>query len=291
MLLLIVQLLDSVCVYWYGVEVVGFIVFNLGVVNVVIDICQCDGRCLFIDILVLCYNMVSGVLLEEMLLFGGVIVICGVLYGLYLVCFVDWGLCVLFFLFGLVGCLMVVSGVVLWVVKECFKYVKNGCIGFGLCLVDVLNIGIVVGLLIVFVVYFWGNCLLLLQIVECFSVEVNVFFYVWGGVLLVVFIWLKWMMWVWQLYLGVVVFVLVLVVNVLIMYVYLGIILCSGDWVLVGVDLVMIVFGVMLVLCGWCMQCWMLLLSVVEKKKCVVVVVVLKVLLNIVEVVEVEVSV
>lgn len=269
--LLIQQLLDSVCVEWKGVDVGGFILYYLGVVNVVIDIQQCDGKCFLVDMLLLCYNVVIGVLFEVSLVVGGVIQICGVMYGLYLVCFVDWGLCVLFFLFGLVGCLMVVSGVVLWVVKEWFKYVKLGKIGFGLCLVDVFNIGVVVGLLIVFVMYFWGNWLLLLQMVEWLMVEVDVFFYVWGVVLLVVFIWFKWMMWVWQLYLGVVLFVLILVVNVLIIYVYLGVILCSGDWVLVGFDFIMFVFGVMFVYCGLCMQCWQLVLSVVGKKWQVVV--------------------
>src|SRR5690606_41287200 len=60
----------------------------------------------------------------------------GVMYGLHLARFADWGLRALFFASGLVGCLMVASGVVLWAVKERPKHAKSGRTGFGLRLVE-----------------------------------------------------------------------------------------------------------------------------------------------------------
>ncbi len=72
---------------------------------------------------------------------------------------------------------MVASGVVLWAVKERPKHAKSGRTGFGLRLVDALNIGTVAGLPIAFAAYFWGNRLLPLDIAERASAEANVFFY------------------------------------------------------------------------------------------------------------------
>jgi hypothetical protein len=97
---------------------------------------------------------------------GGATATRGVLYGLHLARFADWGLRALFFLSGLVGCLMVASGVVLWAVKERPRHAKSGRTGFGLRLVDALNIGTVAGLPIAFAAYFWGNRLLPLDIAE-----------------------------------------------------------------------------------------------------------------------------
>ncbi len=71
---------------------------------------------------------------------------------------------------------------------------QSGRTGFGLRLVDALNIGTVAGLPIAFAAYFWGNRLLPLDIAERASAEANVFFYAWAGALLARFIWPKRMM-------------------------------------------------------------------------------------------------
>jgi uncharacterized iron-regulated membrane protein len=263
----IAQLLDSARAHWHGVEVAGFTVSNPGAANAVIDIRQRDGKRLSTDTPAVRYNMITGALLEETPPSGGATATRGVLYGLHLARFADWGLRALFFLSGLVGCLMVASGVVLWAVKERPKHAKSGRIGFGLRLVDALNIGTVAGLPIAFAAYFWGNRLLPLDIAERSSAEANVFFYAWGAALLAAFIWPKRMMWAWQLYLGAAAFALVPVVNALTTHAHLGITLRNGDWVLAGFDLSMIAFGAMLALCGWRMQRWTPPLSAAEKKK------------------------
>src|SRR5262249_27554655 len=128
----IAQLLDSARGHWHGVEVAGFTVSNPGAANAVIDIRQRDGKRLSTDTPALRYDMINGTLLEETPPSGGATATRGVLYGLHLARFADWGLRALFFLSGLVGCLMVASGVVLWAVKERPKHAKSGRIGFGL---------------------------------------------------------------------------------------------------------------------------------------------------------------
>ncbi|AWH46145.1 PepSY-associated TM helix domain-containing protein [Stenotrophomonas sp. ZAC14A_NAIMI4_1] len=263
----IAQLLDSARAHWKGVEVAGFTVTNPGAANAVIDIRQRDGKRLSTDTPALRYDMASGALLEESPPSGGATATRGVMYGLHLARFADWGLRALFFLSGLTGCLMVASGVVLWAVKERPKHAKSGRIGFGLRLVDALNIGAVAGLPIAFAAYFWGNRLLPLEMAERSNAEANVFFYAWGAALLAAFLWPKRMMWAWQLYLGAAAFALVPVVNALTTHAHLGVTLVNGDWVLAGFDLSMLAFGAMLAMCGWRMQRWTPPLSAAEKKK------------------------
>jgi len=263
----IAQLLDSARAHWKGVEVAGFTVTNPGAANAVIDIRQRDGKRLSVDTPSLRYDAVSGALIEASPLSGGATQTRGVMYGLHLARFADWGLRALFFLSGLIGCLMVASGVVLWAVKERPKHAKSGKIGFGLRLVDALNIGAVAGLPIAFAAYFWGNRLLPVQMAERSDAEVNVFFYAWGAALLAAFLWPKRLMWAWQLYLGAAMFLLIPVINALTTHAHLGVTLRSGDWVLAGFDLMMLAFGAVLAYCALRMQRWQPALSAAEKKK------------------------
>ena len=261
------QLLDSARRHWNGAEVAGFVVHRPGAANSVVDIQQRDGKRLSIDTPSLRYDAVSGALLADSPDAGGATRTRGVMYGLHLARFADWELRGLFFLSGLIGCLMVASGVVLWAVKERPKHAKAGRIGFGLRLVDALNIGAVAGLPIAFAAYFWGNRLLPLQMAERSTAEANVFFWAWGAALLAAFIWPKRMMWAWQLYVGAAAFALIPLLNAVTTSTNLGVAIAAGDWVLAGFDLVMIAFGAVLAYCGWRMQRWQPPLSAAEKKR------------------------
>lgn len=263
----LVQLLDSARRHWQGADVSGFTVTHPGAGNAVIDIRQRDGKRLSIDTPTLRYDMVSGTLLQESGPPGGATATRGVLYGLHLARFADGGLRALFFLSGLVGCLMVASGVVLWAVKERPKHARNGRTGMGLRLVDALNIGTVAGLPIAFAAYFYGNRLLPLQWEARADAEANVFFCAWGAALLAAFAWPKRMMWTGQLYLGAVLFAALPVLNALTTDAHLGNSLRQGDWALAGFDLAMLAFAAMLAMCGWRLQRWTPPLSAAEKKK------------------------
>jgi len=261
------QLLDAARAEWKGAQVSGFTLYHPGAANAVIDVYQRDGKRLSVDTPSLRYDAVSGALIEASPLSGGATQTRGVMYGLHLARFADWGLRALFFLSGLIGCLMVASGVVLWAVKERPKHAKSGKIGFGLRLVDALNIGAVAGLPIAFAAYFWGNRLLPVQMAERSDAEVNVFFYAWGAALLAAFLWPKRLMWAWQLYVGAAMFLLIPVINALTTHAHLGVTLRNGDWVLAGFDLVMLAFGAVLAYCALRMQRWQPALSAAEKKK------------------------
>jgi len=261
------QLLDAARAEWKGAQVSGFTLYHPGAANAVIDVYQRDGKRLSVDTPSLRYDAVSGALIEASPLSGGATQTRGVMYGLHLARFADWGLRALFFVSGLIGCLMVASGVVLWAVKERPKHAKSGKIGFGLRLVDALNIGAVAGLPIAFAAYFWGNRLLPVQMAERSDAEVNVFFYAWGAALLAAFLWPKRLMWAWQLYVGAAMFLLIPVINALTTHAHLGVTLRNGDWVLAGFDLMMLAFGAVLAYCALRMQRWQPALSAAEKKK------------------------
>ncbi len=261
------QLLDSARMHWNGAEVAGFVMHRPGAANAVIDIQQRDGKRLTIDTPSLRYDAVTGELLDTSPGAGAATRTRGVMYGLHLARFADWGLRALFFISGLIGCLMVASGVVLWAVKERPKHAKSGRTGLGLRLVDALNIGAVAGLPIAFAAYFWGNRLLPLQMAERPAAEANVFFWAWGAALLAAFIWPKRMMWAWQLYLGAALFALIPLLNASTTNAHLGASIAAGDWVLASFDLCMIAFGAMLAYCGWRMQHWQPPLSAAEKKR------------------------
>jgi len=261
------QLLYAARAEWKGAQVSGFTLYHPGGANAVIDVYQRDGKRLSVDTPSLRYDAVNGTLIEASPLSGGATQTRGVMYGLHLARFADWGLRALFFVSGLIGCLMVASGVVLWAVKERPKHAKSGRIGVGLRLVDALNIGAVAGLPIAFAAYFLGNRLLPVQLAERADAEANVFFYAWGAALLAAFLWPKRLMWAWQLYLGAALFALIPVVNALTTHAHLGVTLRNGDWVLAGFDLVMLAFGAMLAYCGLRMQRWQPALSAAEKKK------------------------
>lgn len=260
-------MLDAARAEWKGAQVSGFTLYHPGGANAVIDVYQRDGKRLSVDTPSLRYDAVSGALIEASPLSGGATQTRGVMYGLHLARFADWGLRALFFVSGLIGCLMVASGVVLWAVKERPKHAKSGKIGFGLRLVDALNIGAVAGLPIAFAAYFWGNRLLPVQMAERADAEVNVFFYAWAAALLAAFIWPKRLMWAWQLYLGAAMFLLIPVINALTTHAHLGVTLRTGDWVLAGFDLMMLAFGAVLAYCALRMQRWQPALSAAEKKK------------------------
>ncbi len=261
------QLLDSARREWHGTDVAGFTLYRPGAANAVIDIHQRDGRRLSVDTPSLRYDAVSGARVDASPVPGGATRTRGVMYGLHLARFADWGLRGLFFISGLIGCLMVASGVVLWAVKERPKHAKSGRTGFGLRLVDALNIGAVAGLPIAFAAYFWGNRLLPVQLAERSAAEANVFFYAWAAALLAAFLWPKRMMWAWQLYVGAAMFALIPLLNALTTRAHLGVTVAQGDWVLAGFDLCMIAFGAVLAYCGWRMQRWQPPLSAAEKKR------------------------
>jgi uncharacterized iron-regulated membrane protein len=259
------QLADSARQQWQGRDVAIVTINNPDDANATVSLTQRSSG-LSIDAPTLLYHGVNGTLLSRSPPAGGATQTRGVMYGLHIARFAEPGLRLLFFASGLLGCLMVASGVVLWAVKERPKHLKAGRIGFGLRLVDSLNIGTVAGLPIAFASYFWGNRLLPVTLPARADVEVNVFFWAWAAALLAAFIWPKRKMWSWQLYVAATLFAGVPVVNALTTRIHLLNTLPAGNWALAGVDLVCLGLGLALALAGWRLQHWQPPLSAAERR-------------------------
>lgn len=176
----------------------------------------------------------------------------GVLFGLHVANFANPLLRTLFFLCGLAGCAMVATGALLWGVKKRQSYAKvlakGGRVGFGLRLVDGLNIGAIAGLPIAFASYFWANRLLPVGLDGRANTEISWFFIAWGTAAVLAHIRPDRRMWQWQLSVGGLLFALLPVLNIFTTHSHLGVTLLQGKgpWAVAGFDLFVLVFGLAL---------------------------------------------
>ncbi len=179
----------------------------------------------------------------------------GVLYGLHLGRFANPWLRGLFFLSGLAGCLMVATGLVMWAVKEPQKYAKalkhGGRVGFGLRLVEGLNLGAIAGVPIAIAAYFWANRLLPLDTAARPQAEVGWFFAALGIAMLAGLSWPARRMWQVQLVIGGVLFAGVPVLNAATTGTHLGVSLPAGLWAVAGFDLTCLAVGLGLLMSTW----------------------------------------
>ncbi|MDQ0036485.1 putative iron-regulated membrane protein [Variovorax boronicumulans] len=182
----------------------------------------------------------------------------GVLYGLHIGRFADPLLRGLFFLSGLAGCLMVATGLLLWAVKERQKFAKTlkqgGRIGWGLRLVDGLNLGAIAGLPMAMAAFFWANRLLPLDVADRSEAEIGWFFIVWGAAAVLGLLRPTLRMWQAQLALGALLFVLLPVLNAFTGPAPLTVSLRSGPSAVAGFDLVAIALGMGLAGAAWLVE-------------------------------------
>ncbi|QNK70244.1 PepSY-associated TM helix domain-containing protein [Variovorax sp. PAMC26660] len=182
----------------------------------------------------------------------------GVLYGLHIGRFADPLLRALFFLSGLAGCLMVATGLLLWAVKERQKFAKTlkqgGRIGFGLRLVDGLNLGAVAGLPVAMASFFWANRLLPLDVADRGEAEIRWFFIVWGATAVLGLLRPTLRMWQAQLALGALLFALLPVLNAFTGPAPLTVSLRAGPSAVAGFDLVVMALGLGLAGAVWLVE-------------------------------------
>lgn len=92
---------------------------------------------------------------------------------------VDIALRWLLFLSGILGTLMVATGLILWCVKRAPQQQKQGFKSFGYRLVEVLNIATIIGLPLAVAGYFYANRLIPSAMEMRLNWEIRVFFIVW----------------------------------------------------------------------------------------------------------------
>ena len=157
--------------------------------------------------------------------------------------FVRW----LYFISGLMGAGMIATGMILWASKRRERADKKDFASQGLILVERLNIGSIVGLLIAIAIYFWANRLLPVSFSGRESWEINSLFVCWAVMLTYPYFVAKKrstnQIWVDQLTIAAVLYGLLPVLNFVTTDIHLGNTLLRGNWVLAGFDLTMLMFS------------------------------------------------
>jgi len=243
---------------WNGIPAVGITINHPGDANATIQIRRQEEKGLNYIQPSVQFNGVTGALVsadnEDI---GGANATRGVLYGLHIGHFANPLLRVLFFLCGLSGCAMVATGALLWAVKTRQGYARKlaagGRVGFGLRLVEALNIGAIAGLPIAFAAYFWANRLLPVAMPKRPDAEISWFFIAWGVAAVLAQIRPDRRMWQWQLWTGALLFMGIPLLNVFTTSSHLGVTLfmAQGPWSVAGFDLTVLALGIGLALAAW----------------------------------------
>lgn len=174
-----------------------------------------------------------------------------VLAAVHLGRFAGPGLRWLLFLSGVVGTLMVATGLVLWVVKRLPERRKLGRTPSGHRLVEVLNVAAVGGLSLAVAGYFWANRLLPVDMAARPDAEIQAFFLVWLASLVHAALRPHRAAWREQLALGALLFAALPLLNPLTGGAALPHSLAVGLWPVAGFDLCMLAIGAMHAAAAW----------------------------------------
>lgn len=153
----------------------------------------------------------------------------------------------LLFLSGVLGTMMVASGLILWVVKRIPDVQKLGYKPFGHRLVEVLNITTIIGLPIACAAYFIANRFIPAQLAERSPLEIKVFFIAWLLCLIHAAIRAHRAAWSEQLALAAVLFLFIPTLNFLTGGQALWMSIYHGQWMIASFDLVCIILGLIFI--------------------------------------------
>lgn len=153
----------------------------------------------------------------------------------------------LYFLSGLLGCGMVATGLILWTVKRRQKQQRGSGDAFSYRLVEILNMGTIVGLPLGIAAYFWANRLLPVRLEERAAWEYHALFATIGAAVL----WAavrrsNGRAWTELLTAATLAFLLLPLLNAATTGRHLARTIQSGEWVLAGFDLTMLAIGLSL---------------------------------------------
>lgn len=157
----------------------------------------------------------------------------------------------IYFILGMAGTIMMATGAILFMVKRRQKSLNE----FGTQTpkvyraIEVLNISAISGLMIACVAYFWVHRLLPLDVPERASWEIKLFFFIWLGSLLHAAIRPASRAWMEQLSLFAALCLLLPILNWLTTGQHLISYFIQGDWLNVGLELTVVLFGVLGVCC------------------------------------------
>jgi uncharacterized iron-regulated membrane protein len=164
---------------------------------------------------------------------------------------VDLPLRWLLFCSGILGTLMVATGLLLWCVKRAPQQQKQGYKSFGYRTVEVLNITAIIGLPIACAGYFYANRLIDAGLEKRSDLEIRAFFITWALVFVYALVRQHRQAWLEMLTLATALFALLPVLNVMTGGAPLWSSITNGQWVIASFDLAMwvlaLVFGFSLI--------------------------------------------
>lgn len=152
---------------------------------------------------------------------------------------VDLVLRWLLFLSGIVGTLMIATGLILWCVKRAPQQQKQGYKSFGYRTVEVTNIAAIIGLPITCAAYFYANRFIPVELEMRANWEIRTFFIVWVLTFFYAMIRTHRQAWLELLALATALFALLPVINVLTGGQPIWNTIANGQWVIASFDLAM----------------------------------------------------
>ena len=158
---------------------------------------------------------------------------------------VDLALRWLLFLSGVVGTLMIATGLILWCVKRAPQQQKQGYKSFGYRLVEVTNIAAIIGLPVACAAYFYANRFIPADMDMRLNWEIRSFFIVWLLTLLYAMIRSHRQAWLELLLLATAAFALLPIVNFLTGGQAIWNSILHGQWVIASFDLAMWVLAIL----------------------------------------------
>ena len=158
---------------------------------------------------------------------------------------VDLALRWLLFMSGVVGTLMIATGLILWCVKRAPQQQKQGYKSFGYRLVEVTNIAAIIGLPVACAAYFYANRFIPADMDMRLNWEIRSFFIVWLLTLLYAMIRTHHQAWLELLLLATAAFALLPIVNFMTGGQAIWNTIMHGQWVITSFDLAMWVLAIL----------------------------------------------
>jgi uncharacterized iron-regulated membrane protein/low affinity Fe/Cu permease len=189
---------------------------------------------------------IDGKLLPDNHNHSAMSVTAGVVYGLHMAHVAQWPLRWLLFLSGMLGCVMIASGMILWTVKRRLQQQKTGQMNVGHYLVERFNIAAIIGLPAAMAGFFLANRVLDAKLEGRADIEIKAFLVVWLFMLIHALCrpWAR--AWKEQLVIAGLLFLAIPLVNMRltpeasVLYS-----LFSQNWVLAGFDMTMLSIGIL----------------------------------------------
>lgn len=155
----------------------------------------------------------------------------------------------LLFFSGIIGSMMVATGLILWCVKRAPQQQKQNKKSFGYRLVEVMNIAAVIGLPIACAAYFYANRFIPVHLENRTVLEIRVFFIIWLLSFIHASLRQHKQTWLEQLMFASIAFALLPIVNFMTGGQALWTAIAHGQWVIATFDLAMWVFALLFIIC------------------------------------------